>query len=363
MRRLAFLIALSCWSSSCSAPATDRSSVQQTPNPGRTGLDWITRPLGYTAARASSYDRSGGNGDNRRVAPGETLTLMDEAGPGVISHVWMTIASADPDHLKNLILRMYWDGETVPSVESPVGAFFGLGLGEYVTYQSIPLAVAPNKALNAFFPMPFRERARITIENQGPSRVDALYFNIDYRAERAGLPPETLYFHAQYRAGTPRAEERGGRNETGEHNYVLLEATGRGHLVGVTMSLVQSTDGWWGEGDEMFFVDGERRPSIHGTGSEDYFLGAWDFGGTSFHYGSFGAPVVGRELAGEKWSLYRFHLDAPITFDRSIRATIEHGHANDRADPYASVAYWYQTEPHLPFPALPPPEERLPRRR
>lgn len=351
MRRLVLVLALCC--SSCPAPAVNPPSGESASPPVRSDLDAITRPLGYTLRRASSYDRWGGNADARRVDPGETLTLLDAAGPGVVTHVWMTIASADPDHLKNLVLRMYWDGEETPSVESPVGAFFGLGLGAYVTYESIPIAVAPEKALNAFFLMPFRQRARITIENQGPLRVDSLYFNIDYRAERRGLPPETLYFHAQYRAATP----------PGKDNYVFLEAEGRGHLVGVAMSLIQNTDGWWGEGDEMFFVDGEARPSIHGTGTEDYFLGAWNFGGKAFYYGSFGAPVVGRERAGERWSLYRFHLDAPVTFERSLRATIEHGHANDRADDYASVAYWYQTEPHAPFPPLPPPDLRLPRRR
>jgi hypothetical protein len=351
MRRLMLVLAL--WFSSCPTPAVKPAFGENALAPGPSTLEWITRPLGYTLQRASSYDRSGGNADARRVGPGETLTLLDAAGPGVVTHVWMTIGTADPDHLQNLVLRMYWDGEETPSVEAPVGAFFGLGLGEYVTYQSIPIAVAPEKALNAFFPMPFRQRARITVENQGQLRVDSLYFNIDYRAERLGLPPDTLYFHAQYRAATPPVSARGPWNISGTDNYVFLEAEGRGHFVGVTLSLIENTDGWWGEGDEMFFVDGEALPSIHGTGSEDYFEGAWDFGGKAFHYGSFGAPVVGRERAGERWSLYRFHLDAPVTFERCFRATMEHGHANDRADDWASVAYWYQTEPHAPFPPLP----------
>ena len=368
MRRLALVLAVSGGLLSCPAPASAPGHPGPGPRiadrgdgAGRADLDWITRPLAYTMARSSSYDRSGGNGDARRVDPGETLTLLDAAGPGVVTHMWMTIASSDRDHLKNLILRMHWDDEEAPSVEAPVGAFFGLGLGEYVAYQSTPLAVAPNHALNASFPMPFRKRGRITVENQGPVRVDAFYFNIDYRMERAPLPDDTLYFHAQYRAGKPDPSPRG-KSESGEGNWVLLEATGRGHLVGVTLSLIQGTDGWWGEGDEMIFVDGEDRPSIHGTGTEDYFLGAWNFGGKPFQYGTFGAPVGGRERAGEKWSLYRFHLDAPITFERSIKATIEHGHANDRSDEYTSVAYWYQTVPHAPLAPLPPPEMRLPRR-
>jgi len=139
-----------------------------------------------------------------------------------------------------------------------------------------------------------------------------------------------------------------------------MEATGRGHFAGVTMSVVQNQDGWWGEGDDMFFVDGEKLPSINGTGSEDYFLGAWDFGGKSFAYGLFGAPIVGAEVQGGRWSVYRFHLDSPIPFTKSLRATIEHGHANDRGDNFYSVAYWYQSEPHGTFPALPPAEMRVP---
>jgi hypothetical protein len=138
-----------------------------------------------------------------------------------------------------------------------------------------------------------------------------------------------------------------------------MEATGRGHFVGVTMSVLQNQDKWFGEGDDMFFVDGAKLPSINGTGTEDYFLGAWDFGGHPFSYQLYGAPVVGSELAGGRSSVYRFHLDSPIPFTKSLRATIEHGHANHRSDNYFSVAYWYQTEPHAAFPALPSLEQRI----
>jgi hypothetical protein len=140
-----------------------------------------------------------------------------------------------------------------------------------------------------------------------------------------------------------------------------MEATGRGHFAGVTMSVLQNRDGWWGEGDEMFFVDGEALPSINGTGSEDYFLGAWNFGDHAFSYGLYGTPVKGEEKAGGRSSVYRFHLDSPIPFTKSLRATIEHGHANHRSDNFYSVAYWYQTEPHAAFPALPPLEQRIPK--
>ena len=150
------------------------------------------------------------------------------------------------------------------------------------------------------------------------------------------------------------------RNLNGEDNYVWMQAKGSGQFVGVTMSVMQNQDGWWGEGDDMFFVDDDATPAISGTGSEDYFLGAWDFGGKPFSYQLYGAPVVGPELAGSRSSVYRFHLDAPIPFRRSFKATIEHGNANHRSDNYYSVAYWYQAEPHAPFPPLPPVDQRLP---
>ncbi|HYL64588.1 MAG TPA: glycoside hydrolase family 172 protein [Candidatus Methylomirabilis sp.] len=325
-------------------------------------LSQLAKPHDYVLKRVSSYDRTGGNDDYRPLPAGESLTLLDEAGPGEISHVWITIASDERFHLKNLVLRMYWDGESSPSVEAPVGDFFGLGLGEYFLYQSVPLSVGGDKALNCFFPMPFQKHARITLTNEGRRTAEAVYWNIDVRAFKSPLAADTLYFHAQYRQATPNKPWTESKfNLDGKQNYVWLDATGRGHFAGVTMSVIENRDGWWGEGDDMFFVDGEKLPSINGTGTEDYFLGAWDFGGKQFAYGLFGAPVVGRESQGAHWSVYRFHLDSPIPFTKSLRATIEHGHANDRGDNYYSVAYWYQNEPHGAFPALPPVDMRLPR--
>jgi len=333
----------------------------------------LAQPHDYVQKRDSSYDRSGGNDDARPIAPGATLDLLDVNGPGVITHVWITIASPEEFHLKKLVLRMNWDGESSPSVEAPIGDFFGLGLGQYFLYQSVPLAVSPDKALNSFFPMPFQKHAHITVTNEGKEKVYAFYFNIDYRACAKSLPSDTLYFHAQYRQQSPNkgwtsdwssnGDEKvnAKKNLDGQGNYVWLDATGRGHFVGVTMSVLQNQDGWWGEGDDMFFVDGESLPSINGTGSEDYFLGAWDFGSHPFAYGSMGAPVKGEEHAGSRSSVYRFHLDSPIPFTKSLRATIEHGHANVRSDNYFSVAYWYQTEPHAAPPALPPVDARIPR--
>jgi hypothetical protein len=336
-------------------------------------LAGLPQAKNYVQKRTSSYDRSGGNADYRRIAPGETLVLMDERGPGEITHFWNTMWAEDGAALKALVLRMYWDEESAPSVEAPLGDFFGLGLGEYVVYESAPLNVAPNRALNSFFVMPFQKHARITVTNEGSKEVASFYFNVDYRAYSQPLPPDQLYFHAQYRQASPNrgwtnqwrsngdkiVEDK--KNVNGEDNYVWMEAKGRGHFVGVTMSVLQNQDGWWGEGDDMFFIDGENVPSIIGTGSEDYFLGAFDFGDKPFWFAQFGAPLKGEERAGSRSSVYRFHLDSPITFTKSLKATIEHGHANVRSDNYFSVAYWYQTEPHVAFPALPALQERLPR--
>jgi hypothetical protein len=333
----------------------------------------LIQPQDYVLKRVSSYDRSGGNADFREIAPGETLTLMDVDGPGVLTHIWFTLWSQEEYHLKKLVFRIYWNHETAPSVEAPLGDFFGLGLGDYHPWESELLSVANEHALNSFFPMPFQKHARLTVSNEGQTKVGSFYFNLDYRAYARPLASDTLYFHAQFRQvqpnrgwtnewksnGDPLVENK--KNLDGKDNYVWMEAAGRGHFIGVTMSVLQNQDGWWGEGDEMFFIDGESAPSINGTGSEDYFLGAFDFGDRAFSYRLYGAPVKGEERAGSRTSVYRFHLDSPITFTKSIRATIEHGHANARSDNFYSVAYWYQAEPHAPFPALPPVDQRIPR--
>jgi hypothetical protein len=340
-------------------------SVTQWPDP--------TQQQSYTWHLVSSAESTGGNADFRTVTPGQTLTVFDADGPAVISHIWFTIGDGEPYHLKRIVLRIYWDGEENPSVEAPIGDFFGLGLGEYFTWHSEWLSVGGSRALNSFFPMPFQKHARITITNEGKMTLSNLYYNFEYRSYPHPLPTGTLYFHAEYRQAQPNKGwtnqwyENGDpivnfkRNLDGKDNYVWFDAKGRGQFVGVTMSVLQNQDGWWGEGDPMFFIDDPDKPIIpSGTGSEDYFLGAWDFGGAAFSYPLYGAPVIGRELAGERWSVYRFHLDAPITFTKSMKATIEHGHANDRSDNFYSVAYWYQTEPHAPFPPLPPMDDRIP---
>ncbi|MGC9292810.1 MAG: glycoside hydrolase family 172 protein [Acidobacteriaceae bacterium] len=254
----------------------------------------MTRQQTYLPHRASSTDPTGANADSRRVAPGATFTVLDTDGPGEISHIWFTIADNGPYGLKRTVLRMYWDGESSPSVEAPIGDFFGLGLGTYYNWQSEMLSVGNDRGLNCFFPMPFQHHARITITNEGKQPIGALYYNIDYRTYPHPLPADTIYFHAQYRQAQPNRgwtnqwESNGDplvndkTNLDGKYNYVWMEAKGHGQYVGVTMSVLQNQDYWWGEGDDMFFIDGAQRPTIVGTGSEDYFLGAWDFGGRPF---------------------------------------------------------------------------------
>jgi hypothetical protein len=333
------------------------------PTPAPESLFAMARLRDYKCRRSSSWDRTGGNADFMPVEPGATATLLDVKGPGVITHIWFTINSPDPMHLKNLVLRAWWDGESAPSIEAPIGDFYGLGLGEYFVYQSALLVVAPMKALNAYFQMPFDTAAKITLTNEGKVRTNNLYYAIDYTTVPA-LPAGLGRFHAQYRQAAPckKSANTSGKNLNGEDNYVFVEATGRGHFVGVTHAVEQNADGWFGEGDDMFFIDGDDQPTINGTGTEDYYNGAWDFYGNAFANMRQGAPyIVDPERTGGRYCLYRWHTESFITFDKSIKVTIEHGHANDRADNFYSVAYWYQTEPHAEFPALPPPEGRVPK--
>ncbi len=325
------------------------------------------------ARRSSSWDRSGGNNDAVPVEPGKSAVVLEASGSGVVTHLWFTINSSDPMHLKNLVLRAWWDGEATPSVEAPIGDFFGLGLGEYFVYQSELLAVASIKALNAYFKMPFATSARMTVTNEGRIRTDSLYFAVDY-VTLPQLPEGLGRFHAQYRQAapckgeindwtneyTPAVNDR--KNLSGEGNYVFLEATGRGHFLGVTHSVLQNQDGWFGEGDDMIFIDGDAAPTINGTGTEDYYNGAWSFGDQPFAYQHNGVPFIANpSRIGGRYCLYRWHTESPLAFDKSIRVTMEHGHANHRSDNFYTTAYWYQAEPHAAFPALPEPVDRVPR--
>jgi hypothetical protein len=244
------------------------------------GLLDMARLRNYKARRSSSWDRTGGNADAVRVEHGQAATLLDVQGAGVVTHIWFTIDSEDPHHLKNLVLRAWWDGESSPSIEAPIGDFYGLGLGEYFLYQSALTAVAPQKALNAYFKMPFATAAKITLTNEGEWRTNSLYYAVDYVALPA-LPDDVGRFHAQYRQAAPCKGWTGDwtsngdplvndkKNLDGAGNYVFLEAEGRGHFLGVTHAVEQNQDGWFGEGDDMIFIDGSPLPTINGTGSED----------------------------------------------------------------------------------------------
>jgi hypothetical protein len=325
------------------------------------------RAHNYKSLKQSSYDRTGGNADSWRIAAGAEREVFLADGPGVISHIWFTIAAQSGDHLKELVLRGYWDGSPKPSVEAPIGDFFGLNLNSYFIYESKYLACSPGKSLNCYFAMPYRRSARFTVTNEGKRDVNSFYSNIDYMTVPA-LPEDALYFHAQYRQAAPCVPvvSSGPKlNLDGRQNYVYLDTRGRGHLMGVTLGVLQNANGWWGEGDDMIFVDDDQKPVITGTGSEDYFLGSWDFGGRDgaqpFAHAMYGAPlIVAAERTGGRYCCYRWHGDNPVTFERSLKHTMEHGHANDRGDNFFSVGYWYQTTPFTDFPPLPPVEARIP---
>jgi len=338
-------------------------------------VDNLPRLRDYQSQRSSSYDRSGANGDYRNLARGETLAILEADGPGEVRHVWITMATPEAYHLKKVVLRMYWDGERDPSVEAPIGDFFGLGLGTYTVFHSALVVVAPDKALNAYFPMPFSRHARITVTNEGSQDITDFYWNIDW-VTLPSLPPATAYFHAQYRQCTPCSGWYKGNfygnnfsearkdprwyNKSGHGNYVILQAQGDGQFVGVTFSVFQNQWGGWNEGDEMMWIDGESEPRIHGTGGEDYFNGAWGFS-SLYSFPLVGLTEFHEWEPGSRFSHYRWHLEAPVRFRKSIKVTIEDGHANLRSDNLFSVAYWYQMEPHQVLPPLPPVESRIPK--
>ncbi len=318
-------------------------------------VDDLAKPRDYQSRRVSSYDKTGGNADGSQghaLMIGETRTLADINCHGEISHIWFTFNPFDKDTLGNLILRMYWDGEKTPSVEAPIGAFFGLGHGEGVDFDSLLVSVGHGAGLNCFFPMPFDRRAKVTIENQSDRNVGALYYYFDYK-EYDTPQNDTIYFHAQYRQAKPALVPQ---------NYVALEAVGRGHYVGMFYYIKAQSPGWWGEGDDMIYIDGDEEPTLHGTGMEDYFCHAWGMqaGQAGLRFGAPLFEVFTKKDRGNENTAYRWHIEDAITFRRSIAVTHEHGHANDRNDDFSSVAFWYQTHPHAPFPPLPSKFERLP---
>ncbi len=364
-RRRRFLSSLGQLSAATGAlfTAEAQAGAQTSPVPGHPdSLPNYARMPQHRTLKQSSFDRTGGNADFFHIPPGQSLDVFQSDGPGIITHIWFTINDRSPHHLKELVLRIFWDGNPRPSVETPIGDFFGLNLGDYFLYQSAFLNCSSIKALNCYFAMPFKRSARISVTNEGKQPVDSFYSNIDYQLVST-LPADALYFHAQYRQATPNTAIKGeDKNLDGRNNYVFFETEGGGQAMGVTLGVLQNTDAWFGEGDEMIFIDDNSKPAITGTGTEDYFCGAWDFGVTNPFANLYnGAPFIGvGERAGGHYCLYRWHADNPIAFQKSLKFTIEHGHANDRADCFYSVGYWYQSEPYTNFPTLPSAAERWP---
>lgn len=313
-------------------------------------LDSLMRPRSGRIAHYASTDLKGGNADFRRIGPGQTLTLVDHRGAGIVRRWWLTVAPRNNVALqRQLIVRCWWDGESSPSVEVPLSDFFGVGFGQWKQFVSLPLSMTSG-GYNCFWPMPFARSARITVENRASIAVDAFYYNVDVQAlpspqvlaREVGRP--LMYFHAQFRRTNPTVRGQ---------DVPILEATGRGHYVGTLLSMqnLRRHDLGFLEGDERVWVDGERKASVVGTGTEDYFSSGW-----YYDTGVYSSPYNGltiKDTDAGRISTYRWHIEDAIPFQKSLRFYIEHGAENDAVADYTSVAFWYQTHPHAPFPPLP----------
>lgn len=303
---------------------------------------------------------------------GEKHVLLDVEGSGIVRHIWCTLPPGNIGHMRNVIIRMYWDGQTWPSVEVPIGDFFGIAHGRQKNLLSECVAMQMGKGLNCWIPMPFRERALITIENDSDQDVEMLFYQIDFTLGDQ-FDEDTGYFHAQFRRLNPCPLQE---------DYTILDGIqGRGVYLGTVLG-VRSIfrDGWWGEGEVKFFIDeDDEYPTICGTGTEDYMGSAWGLEEVVTPYQ--GAPLV--DHANSLFSLYRFHVKDPIYFQSKLKVTVQqigYGSAEkasafyeeqfiryraagasaddsncyfERSDDYCSVAYWYQNLPTAPFPLLP----------
>ena len=300
----------------------------------------------------SSNDPTGGNADFLPIGIGETKVLADIKGAGVVTRIWVTISAEDKYYLRRLLLRMYWDGEKNPSVECPVGDFFGDGFS-YTQWTSYPLGMSSG-GYYCYFPMPFANGAKIELVNESGMKVPSFYYHIDYQQIDSLTDPDVGRFHCQWRR-EPRTDPK--------QNYLILDAEGRGQFVGTILEMQGYGDKQitFLEGDEFVYVDGETNASIRGTGTEDYFTSGW-----YFNRGTYSGPLHGLILKDDTlWSriiAYRFHFGDQIPFRKNIRFTIEHGHANEELGDYASVAFWYQAEPHKTFEPIMPGNRRIPLR-
>jgi hypothetical protein len=325
-------------------------------------LSGLEKLKNYETRRESSSDPDwrNGNGDCRWIKPHGSLTLAELTGPGQIVHIWCTIADQSPYYSRLLTLRMYWDGETNASVECPIGDFFGMGHGVDKAFTSLPVRVSSDgRGRNCYWPMPFKTSARLVVTNESDRPCDAFYFYVDWQ-KLPSLAEDCAYFHAMYRQEFPCVMGT---------NYLIADIAGRGHYVGTVQSVVLSSPGWYGEGDDFFFIDGEQEPSLRGTGTEDYFCDGWGFREQSGPF--YGTPLWEGYGTGDRGSAYRWHIPDPVAFKKSLRVEIEHKGGQDfpdgtgsgfieRDDLMSSVAFWYQIEPHRPWPALPAGPDRLP---
>jgi len=307
-------------------------------------LSRLPEPRSFRAFRSSSNnpDRNS-NDDSKRPIPGETVTLADLNGPGVVTHIWLTVAANEYGWPRLLRLRVYYDGSRIPSVDAPVGDFFAVGHGFERPVGSLVIRdSSEGRSRNSYWPMPFRRSCRITVTNEGRRRTSNLYYHVDWK-KVSSLPPDTAYFHARYRQKLPAS---------GGAPYEVLSVRGRGHYVGTVLSVVQAEAGWFGEGDDFFFVDGEKGPSIEGTGTEDYFNDAWGLRVDSGPYA--GVSVAEGTGLGSRMTAFRWHLTDPVPFRRSLKFVFEHkgwtfnadgsvkSASGERTDLMSSVAYWYQ---------------------
>jgi len=335
-------------------------------------LSNLTRIQNRRTGRFSSWDTSGRNADSWTIAPGETRVLADIAGPAQITHLWMT----QGNYYRECLLRITWDNAAFPSVVAPLGDFFGLGHGIVSSYQSALFTAStarPNQfnqgcALNCYVPMPFRERCVVELVNES-DQPHRQYFYVDYETLEE-VPEDAGYFHAEFRranpfggwaheitVNTPLANAVNVERQAWASNYVIMESRGRGHYLGCNLSVTNFQGTWWGEGDDMIWVDGYKwPPDLHGTGSEDYLNQAWGMQDNAFMRN--GSSIFEGNTKGYQTS-YVFHLENPVRFQKEIKVTIEHGHANHLANEMSSVGYWYLDKPGK-VAAPPPVAQRLP---
>jgi hypothetical protein len=340
-----------------------RATVAQQQVPGLPDPYGLLEPKNFSAHRSSSNNADwNSNDDSKRPIPGETTVLADLTGPGVVTHMWVTIADNEYGWPRLLRLRVYYDGSPTPSVDAPIGDFFAVGHGFEAKVKSLMVVDSSDgRARNSYWPMPFQKSCRITVTNEGRRRVANLYYHVDWE-KLPSLPEHTPYFHARYRQSLPAPADG--------KPYEFLKVTGKGHYVGTVLSVVQAEAGWFGEGDDFFWVDGEKYPSIEGTGSEDYFNDAWGLHVNDSPY--YGVTVAEGTGLGSRMTAYRWHLVDPVPFQKTLKVEIEHkgwtfnadgsvkSGFGERVDLMSSVAFWYQDGIALDQPALPYGSARLP---